>query len=74
MAAPFQVLIAVKHLAEVLVLLSPLLPIPILLNLERWVLSNYAFSSLGIAVVRISFIVLLIFSVWLALALALVYW
>jgi hypothetical protein len=52
--------------------LIPTVPVPLVLILERWVLSTYVFSSVGIVILRISYLLFVLVGVYLTYVLAMI--
>lgn len=67
-----SMLVALREtrLIEALVLLLPTLLLPIVLILERWAVSKISFSSLGLAVFRLTYLAAVIFALYWTCALA----
>jgi hypothetical protein len=63
-----------KFLFAALIRLAPLAQVPPVLALERWVLSNYAFSVLGNVIFRISYLLFVLIGVYLTYVLAMILW
>lgn len=74
MVAIFQLVLVVRVIFAVLVRSLPLLPIPLVLETERWLVSNYVFSRLEVVVLRVSYLMFLLISVYLTYVLALICW
>jgi hypothetical protein len=54
--------------------LIPLVPVPLVLILERWVLSTYWFSSSEIVIFRIAYLLFVLVGVYLTYVLAMICW
>lgn len=65
---------AVQRLFEVVTLLLPLTPLPLVLALELWAVSKYEFSPRGVAFFRLAYMASLIASCYVTLAFIAVFW
>jgi hypothetical protein len=75
MAALLLIVLVERSIIGGVVLLLPWLPIPTVLILERWVLSNFSFSSKrALVVFRVGYLCVVFFSVYLTFVLALTLW
>ena len=66
--------IAVRRPFEAVTLLLPLIPIPLVLALERWAVSKYEFSRGGAMLFRGAYVVSFLGSCYATLALIAVFW
>ncbi len=66
--------IAAQRLFEVVTLLLPLTPLPLLLVLESWVVSKYEFSRGEAVLFRMAYVISLLASCCATIALVAIYW
>lgn len=74
MAVISLLLLAAKLSFVVLALLSPLLPLPLVLGLEWWALTKYEFSRAGLLAFRVAYVVAVLFAVCATYVLGLIAW
>lgn len=66
--------LAAKHLFAGATLLLPMLPLSLVLALERWVLSKHVFSRAGLVVFRVAYLVSVFCAVYAAFVLGMIIW
>ena len=74
MAGLMLIALRLTRLLGVLVLLLPMLPLPTVLALERWVVSKYEFSLFGVIVFRVAYLVWLFLASYLTFAMGVMVW
>lgn len=74
MADSSRLALEARFLAVAVTRLLPVLPLSLLLGLERWVTSNYAFSGWGLVAFRAAYVVSLFFVIYATYLLAAVLW